>query len=123
MKIKHLTALASVALAAACAPIPDANPASSAHPCVASVYWEGSRLADGGRFHPDEPLIAHRTLPLGSRVRVTASNGRSAVLPVKDRGPFVRGRCVDLSRGAARILGISGLGHVTVEPIKGKVTP
>lgn len=97
--------------------MPEAMPASTPRTCVASVYWEGARLADGSRFHPDEPLIAHRTLPLGSRVRVTAANGRSAVLTVRDRGPFVRGRCVDLSRGGARLLGVYGLPKVILEPI------
>jgi rare lipoprotein A len=59
---------------------------------------------------------AHRSLPFGSRVRVTnRSNGRSVVVTVNDRGPFVRGRIIDVTPAAARVLGFSGLGQVTVE--------
>ena len=58
---------------------------------------------------------AHRTLPFGSRVRVTnRSTGRSVMVTINDRGPFVRGRIIDLSRGAARALGVSGLAAVSV---------
>jgi rare lipoprotein A len=104
-------------LMTACAPIPESIAASPW--CVASVYWEGfgRPLADSKRHSPDEMLIAHRTLPLGSRVRVTVKSGRSVVAHVRDRGPFVRGRCVDLSRGTAHALGVSGLPHVTIEPL------
>jgi rare lipoprotein A len=58
---------------------------------------------------------AHRTLPLGTKVTVTnKSNGHSVVVIINDRGPFVRGRIIDLSPAAARVLGFSGLTHVTV---------
>jgi len=58
---------------------------------------------------------AHRTLPLGTKVKVTnKSNGHSVVVTINDRGPFVRGRIIDLSPAAARALGFSGLTHVTV---------
>ena len=58
---------------------------------------------------------AHRTLPLGTKVKVTnKSNGHSVVVTINDRGPFVRGRIIDVSPAAARVLGFSGLTHVTV---------
>ena len=94
--------------------------AAAEESCIASVYSErfSRPLADGRRHHPDEMLAAHRHLPLNSLVRVVvAGTGRSIALPIRDRGPFVRGRCIDLSRGAARRLGVAGLARVTVEPI------
>ena len=59
---------------------------------------------------------AHRTLPFGTMVRVTnTSNGRSVVVRINDRGPFVKGRIIDLTPGAAHAIGIAGLGAVTVD--------
>ncbi|MGA7165289.1 MAG: septal ring lytic transglycosylase RlpA family protein, partial [Pseudolabrys sp.] len=59
---------------------------------------------------------AHRTLPFGTHVRVTnKSNGRSVVVRINDRGPFVRGRIIDLTPAAASALGFSGLAHVTLQ--------
>ncbi len=59
---------------------------------------------------------AHRTLPFGTRVRVTnSSNGRSVVVRINDRGPFVRGRIIDLTPAAASALGFSGLARVTLQ--------
>lgn len=87
----------------------------SASSGIASVYWEGQQTASGERFRPDGLTAAHRSLPLGSRVQVTnARNGRSVVVRINDRGPYVGGRIIDLSRGAARAIGVSGLGHVTL---------
>ena len=58
---------------------------------------------------------AHRTLPFGSHVRVTnRHNGRSVMVTINDRGPFIRGRIIDLSRGAAHALRVSGLATVSV---------
>jgi len=59
---------------------------------------------------------AHRSLPFGTKLRVS-HGGRSIIVTVNDRGPFVRGRVIDLSKGAARALGISGLGQVTAEVV------
>jgi rare lipoprotein A len=86
---------------------------------IASVYSteSGSRTASGARLNPGALTAAHRTLPLGSHVRVTnRSNGRSVVLTINDRGPFVRGRIIDVTPASARALGFSGLASVTVEP-------
>ena len=85
---------------------------------IASVYSteSGSRTASGARLNPGALTAAHRSLPLGSQVRVTnRSNGRSVVVTINDRGPFVRGRIIDLTPAAARALGFSGLASVTVD--------
>lgn len=87
---------------------------------TASWYGEesGNRTAMGTRFNPHGLSAAHRTLPLPTRVRVTnLSNRRSIVLVVNDRGPFVGGRLIDLSHGAAKALRLSGLGRVEVEAL------
>jgi rare lipoprotein A len=85
---------------------------------VASVYSteSGSRTASGERLNPGALTAAHRSLPFGSKVRVTnRSNGRTVVVTVNDRGPFVRGRIIDVTPAGARALGFSGLAPVTVE--------
>ncbi|MDJ0800030.1 MAG: septal ring lytic transglycosylase RlpA family protein [Calothrix sp. MO_167.B12] len=77
---------------------------------LASFYgYDGSsnKTASGERFHPEAMTAAHRSLPFGTKVRVTnPRNGRSVVVRINDRGPFIRGRVIDLSYGAARVLGI-----------------
>lgn len=87
--------------------------AQSAQSGVASWYAEGHTTANGERFRPDGLTCAHRTLPFGTRVQVTY-NGRSAVCRVNDRGPFIRGRALDLSRGMARAIGMLGAGVARV---------
>jgi len=85
---------------------------------VASVYSteSGSRTASGARLNPGALTAAHRSYPFGSRVRVTnRRNGRTVVVTVNDRGPFVRGRIIDVTPAAAQALGFSGLTQVTVE--------
>ncbi len=65
-------------------------------------------------------IAAHRTLPFGTHVRVTnLDNGRSAVVTIVDRGPFIRGRIIDVSTSAADVLGFrrAGVAHVTIEPL------
>jgi rare lipoprotein A len=84
---------------------------------IASVYSveSGRRTASGQELNREALTAAHRTLPLGTKVTVTnKSNGHSVVVTINDRGPFVRGRIIDLSPAAARVLGFSGLTHVTV---------
>jgi len=83
---------------------------------IASVYaYSGERTANGERAQPTGFTAAHRTLPFGTRVRVTnKTNGRTVVVRINDRGPFVRGRVIDLTPAAARALGFSGLAHVTL---------
>lgn len=69
--------------------------------CGVSFYATGTTTANGERFDPDGLTAAHKTLPFNTRIRVTnPSNGKSVVVRVNDRGPFVSGRCIDLARGA-----------------------
>ena len=85
---------------------------------IASVYSteSGSQTASGARLNPGALTAAHRSLPFGSHVRVTNhANGRSVVVTINDRGPFVRGRIIDLTPAGARALGFSGLASVTIE--------
>jgi rare lipoprotein A len=87
---------------------------------MASFYGNesGSRTASGQRFNQSAMTCAHRSLPFGTRLRVT-HNGQSVVVTVNDRGPFVRGRVLDLSTGAARAIGLTsaGVGRVTAEVV------
>ena len=85
---------------------------------VASFYGNesGSQTASGQRFNQNAMTCAHRSLPFGTKLRVT-HGGKSVVVTVNDRGPFVRGRVLDLSTAAARALGIEGLGQVTAEVV------
>lgn len=80
--------------------------------------FEGKKTASGAAFDPAEMTAAHRNLPLGSRVRVTnLENEKSVHVEVNDRGPFIAGRIIDLSRAAARALGMieDGLTRVRIE--------
>lgn len=85
---------------------------------VASYYgkrFHGRLTANGERFNMNAMTAAHKTLPFGTQVRVTnEANGKSVIVRVNDRGPFVRGRTIDLSRAAARELGIISRGHAPV---------
>lgn len=81
---------------------------------VASFYKSGSRTANGEHFRPLGLTAAHKRLPFGTRVKVTY-RGRSVVVRINDRGPFIRGRSIDLSLGAARAVGLTGVGPVTLE--------
>jgi rare lipoprotein A len=88
---------------------------ASAESGVASVY-SGERTANGEYAHASGLTAAHRTLPFGTRVRVTnETTGRSVVVRINDRGPFIRGRVIDVTPAAAHALGFSGLAHVTLE--------
>jgi rare lipoprotein A len=83
---------------------------------LASYYRHASRTASGETFDPRELTAAHRTLPFGTRVRVTdLATGRSVTVRVNDRGPFVPGRIVDVSHSAAESLGIVGRGVAKVK--------
>ncbi len=90
---------------------------ASAQSGIASVY-SGERTANGEYAHASGLTAAHRTLPFGTRVRVTnESTGRSVVVRINDRGPFIRGRIIDLTPAGARALGMDGLAHVTLEVV------
>jgi rare lipoprotein A len=87
---------------------------------MASYYGNetGNRTASGQRMNANAMTAAHRSLPFGTKLRVT-HGGRSVVVTVNDRGPFIRGRVLDLSTGAARVIGLTGagVGRVTAEVI------
>jgi rare lipoprotein A len=81
----------------------------------ASYYWQPQALASGGRFNPDAYTAAHKTLPFGTRVRVTNQrNGQSVEVVINDRGPYVGGRIIDLSRAAAGAINMKNSGVVPV---------
>ena len=83
---------------------------------MASFYWQGHTTASGAHFNPEGMTAAHRSLPFGTRVRVThLGNGRTVEVRINDRGPFVGGRIIDLSRGAAGVLGMHGQGVARVQ--------
>jgi rare lipoprotein A len=83
---------------------------------VASFYTEGTQTANGERFNTLELTAAHRTLPFGTRLRVTnVATGRSVTVRVNDRGPFVSGRVIDVSYSAAETLGMVGRGIAKVK--------
>jgi len=86
---------------------------------VASYYgkrFHGRLTANGERFNMNAMTAAHKTLPFGTRVRVTnPANGRSVTVRINDRGPFIRGRTIDLSRGAASKIGMISRGHARVK--------
>lgn len=88
---------------------------------LASYYSQGVRTASGEKFNPNAMTAAHRTLPFGTRVRVKSlKTGRSVVVRINDRGPFIRRRIIDLSAGAARALGIrnAGVARVSVRVLR-----
>jgi rare lipoprotein A len=92
-----------------------AGPAGSGQHGVASFYWQPQRVASGGWFNPNAMTAAHRTLPFGTRVRVThAATGRSVDVRINDRGPYIAGRIIDLSRAAAGVIGMTGQGIARV---------
>ena len=116
MPSSKLAAVAVLALAA-CAP----GSAFAAGPTLsglASWYgpgFHGRRTANGERFNAHALTAAHKTLPLGTRVRVVNKrNGRSVVVRINDRGPYAHGRVIDLSQAAARAIGVAGVARVSI---------
>ncbi|WFE37698.1 septal ring lytic transglycosylase RlpA family protein [Micromonospora sp. WMMD998] len=104
------------------APKPTATKKKTAAPkvvdsgsCGASFYDEGQMTANGETFNPDALTAAHKTLPFNTKVRVTnPANGKSVVVRINDRGPYIDGRCIDLSRAAFAAIASTGLGEVDV---------
>jgi rare lipoprotein A len=94
---------------------------STAHAEIASCYGRENgqtRTATGANYDPRGLTAAHRTLPFGTRIVVTnRRNGRSVTVAINDRGPFVRGRSIDLSLGACAAIGSGGLAEVSLEVI------
>jgi rare lipoprotein A len=84
----------------------------------ASFYKSGKRTANGERFLPMGLTAAHRSLPFGTRVQVTnLKTGRTVVVRINDRGPFIRGRIIDLSLGAAKVVGLNRSGVAKVKVV------
>lgn len=102
--------------------------ASHAEAQTGHASWYGSemcrkgmscRTANGERFRPSGISAAHRTLKFGTRVKVTnLKNGKSVTVRINDRGPFVKGRMIDLSHGAAKAIGMGGTGLVKMTIVK-----
>jgi rare lipoprotein A len=87
---------------------------------IASFYWQPQGVACGGRFNPEAMTAASKHLKCGTRVRVTnRNNGKSVVVTINDRGPYIKGRIIDLSKAAARQIDMikNGVVPVTVEVI------
>ncbi len=109
--------LSPLALALALLPITQAQALTTEG--MASYYgdrFNGRRTASGERFDMHELTAAHRTLEFGTRVLVTNKvNGRSVEVTINDRGPYIKGRSIDLSKGAARELGMLSRGVAPVE--------
>ncbi len=104
------TSFGSVAIAA---PIQSKCPSGSMN---ATQYSAGSGTASGQAFRPKGLTAAHKKLPFGTRVKLTnPRTGVSAIVTINDRGPFTRGRDIDLSPGAARAIGLTSVGTVCAE--------
>lgn len=93
--------------------------AAGAEECMASVYsvgdasQPGTKTASGVPLNDNALTAAHKSLPFGSKVRVTnKNNGSSVTVTITDRGPYARGRCIDITKAGARALGIAGLAPV-----------
>lgn len=113
-KFARTLATAGVIAAALCASAFTAQ-AQTGH---ASWYRMGKVTANGEKFNPHGLTAAHRTLPFGTKVKVkNLRNGRSVVVRINDRGPFIRGRLIDLSMGAAKKIGLiqTGTAKVSVQ--------
>jgi peptidoglycan lytic transglycosylase len=117
MKNTKQTALVAVTIAAGLMVGASATSATAAAGQCGRASWYAlhSKTASGERMNPSAMTAAHRTLPFGTKLRVTnQNNGRSVVVRINDRGPFIRGRVLDLSKGAAGQLGFIGSGHTAV---------
>ncbi len=90
---------------------------------LASWYgpgFRGKKTANGERFNPKHLTAAHRTLPFGTKVRVVnLANDKDVIVRINDRGPFIRGRVIDLSKRAAQLIAMMGSGtaRVRIEPV------
>ena len=91
---------------------------------MASWYGSGRRTANGERFLPNGLTAAHPSLKFGTRLKVVNErNGRSVIVRVNDRGPFVHGRIIDLARGSAKAIGMDGTSYVSIYRVAEAETP
>lgn len=87
------------------------SPASASTVGLASYYKSGRLTANGERFNPMGLTAAHRSLPFGTKVKVTnLRTGKTVIVRINDRGPFIKGRVIDLSLGAAKVIGLTRTG-------------
>lgn len=117
MKNLNQTALVAVTIAAGLMVGASATSATAAAGQCGRASWYAlhSKTASGERMNPLAMTAAHRTLPFGTKLRVTNQhNGRSVIVRINDRGPFIRGRMLDLSKGAAGQLGFVSSGQTAV---------
>jgi rare lipoprotein A len=115
LPVKKLSCL-NIAVALVSIAVEAVSPAH-AQSGIASIY-QGGKTADGEFTRPSAMTAAHKTLPIGTLVRVTnPQNGRSVVVRINDRGPYVRARIIDLMPAAARAIGCHGLRRVDVEVV------
>lgn len=109
------SSVATLAAIVIAAPVTFASVAEAAGCGRASWYALTSRTASGERMNPAKLTAAHKSLRFGTKVKVTNSNnGKSVVVRINDRGPFIRGRVLDLSKAAASEIGMIGAGHAKV---------
>ena len=114
MSALRMTCIIPLSLAVGCSPS-----AALAECGIASNYSTGKVTANGERYNPRGISAAHKRLPFGTKVAVVnRRTGRSIVVRINDRGPFVSGRIIDLSKGAARALGGGDLAPVCVRVLK-----
>lgn len=107
---------AALAAAVTSVSVPTTASADGVSRGQASFYSYDQPTASGERFNPNAMTAAHRTLPFGTRVRVTdAKSRKSVVVRINDRGPFIKGRIIDVSRAAAQQLGMIGRGVAQIE--------
>ena len=114
MIVRSILACCTVAFIAA------GSSAARAESGIASIYsYKGGRTASGESSQPGGLTAAHRTLPFGTRVQVTnRRNGRTVTVRINDRGPFIRGRVIDVTPAGARALGFSGITPVTIAAVR-----
>ncbi|HMR47745.1 MAG TPA: septal ring lytic transglycosylase RlpA family protein [Arachnia sp.] len=93
---------------------PSLTPASGSS-CKASYYWQGQKTANGEQFNPSDMTAAHKEYKFGTKVKVTnPKNDKSVIVRINDRGPYISGRCLDLSKAAMEAIGGTSAGVITV---------
>ena len=123
-RVMALIASTAASTASRDRPAPISDIPVRAEDCVASVYavgdssQPGTKTASGIPLNDNDMTAAHKSLPFGSKVKVTnKKNGQAVTVTITDRGPYVEGRCIDLSKAGARALGFAGLAPVSVVPV------
>jgi rare lipoprotein A len=121
MKVKVTALVALVIGSVACGLVSEASARNFKSSGLASWYgpgFHGRKTASGERFNTGAMTAAHRSLPFGTRVKVTnVKTGRAVVVRINDRGPFVGGRVIDLSHASARAIGVGGVSAVHLSVI------